>query len=101
MRNSAYQPAAAGECRPGPPPPPPCASFVTGMRNSAYQPAESVDVTTVQLPSQLRLKPPSEPDIVRDCPASWMPPPCPSFTTCASYSIPAGVVVNTKPFWRS
>src|SRR2546430_6317252 len=81
--------------------PAPWRNVVNGMRNSAYQPPESTDVATVQVPSQLRLKPPSDPAIARAWPGSWMPPPSPSFTTCASYSMPAGVVVKTKPFCRS
>ena len=71
------------------------------MRNSAYQPAESLDVRTVQLPSQFRLKPPIDPDWARDWPVTLMPPPSPSFATWPSYSTPAGVVAKTNPFWRS
>src|SRR5213592_3739740 len=75
--------------------PAPWRSVVNGMRNSAYQPPESTDVATVQVPSQLRyldrqlgrhldrrhvqvpsqlrLKPPSDPAIARAWPGSWMP----------------------------
>src|SRR5712664_820588 len=81
--------------------PEPYRSVVNGIRNSAYQPRESTDVATVQLPSQLRLNPPMDPAIARFWPGCCTPPPSPSFTTCASYSIPAGVVVKTKPFCRS
>src|SRR6184192_3506252 len=81
--------------------PAPWRNVVNGMRNSAYHPPESTDVATVQVPSQLRLNPPSDPAIARGWPGSWMPPPSPSLTTCASYSMPAGVVVKTKPFCRS
>src|SRR5512147_1918827 len=76
----------------------PYRSVENGMRNSAYQPAESLDVRTVQLPSQLRLKPPIDPDCARVCPVTVIPPPSPSFATWPSYSTPAGVVANTKPF---
>src|SRR5258705_12010410 len=71
------------------------------MRNSAYHPAESTDVATVHVPSQLRLKPPSDPALARVWPGSWMPPPSPSLTTCASYSIPAGVGGEKKTLFRS
>src|SRR3954468_2642293 len=81
--------------------PPPYRSVEKGMRNSAYQPNESTDVATVQLPSQLRLKPPMDPDCARVCPDCVMPPPSPSLTTWPSYSMAAGVVAKTKPFWRS
>src|SRR6266550_2031499 len=75
----------------------PYRSVENGMRNSAYQPSESDDVRTVQLPSQFRLNPPIAPVWARVCPATVMPPPSPSFTTCPSYSMPAGVVANTNP----
>src|SRR5215510_574384 len=81
--------------------PGPYRSVENGMRNSAYQPAESIEVATVQLPSQLMLKPPIEPDCARVWPVTLMPPPSPSLATCPSYSTPAGVVANMKPFWRS
>src|SRR5215211_4015526 len=80
---------------------PPYRNVENGMRNSAYHPAESLDVRTVQLPSQFRLKPPIEPDCARVCPLTEMPPPSPSFVTWPSYSTPAGVVANTNPFCRS
>src|SRR3989441_9676184 len=72
--------------------PDPYRNVVNGMRNSAYQPAESTDVATVHVPSQLRLNPPRAPDTARVWPANCSPPPSPSLTTCASYSMPAGVV---------
>ena len=48
--------------------------------------------------SQLRLKPPIEPDCARVCPLTETPPPSPSFETWPSYSTPAGVVPKTNPF---
>src|SRR6266446_8142291 len=47
-------------CSPGP-----YRNVVNGMRNSAYHPAESFDVATVHVPSQLRLNPPSDPALAR------------------------------------
>src|SRR6185436_6018749 len=81
--------------------PDPYRSVEKGMRNSAYQPAESREVRTVQLASQLRLKPPIDPDCARVWPVTLMPPPSPSFTIWPSYSMPAGVVAKMNPFCRS
>ena len=50
--------------------PAPYRKVLNGIRNSAYQPAESTDVATVQVPSQLRLKPPSEPAAARVWPGN-------------------------------
>src|SRR5436309_14972980 len=55
--------------------PAPSRNVVNGILNSAYQPAESLDVATVQVPSQSRLKPPGAPAVPRVCPGTRMPPP--------------------------
>ena len=69
------------------------------MANSALQPKSPLRVFTTHAPSQLRLKPVSEPPYAPGPPLD--PPPWPSFVTCPSYSSPAGFVPKTKPFWRS
>ena len=68
------------------------------MANSALQPLSDSDVRTSQTPSQLPLNPAPEPlEVVVLRPRR----PSPAFTTCPSYSCPAGLVPKTKPLWRS
>ncbi len=71
-----------------------------GIANSAVHPMSVMAVRTSHAPSQLRLKPAPAPACC-DWPPPRPPPPCPSLVTWPSYSRPAGLVPNTKPFSRS
>ena len=69
------------------------------MPNSALQPTSEICVRTCHTPSQFRLNPPPPPRLAPPRPIPE--PPEPSLTTWPSYSCPAGLVPNTKPFCRS
>ena len=70
-----------------------------GIANSAVHPTSETAARTCHAPSQFKLKPPPLP---REKPPKPPPPepprPPPSLITCPSYSCPAGLVPNTKPF---
>ena len=80
----------------------PCGNrrVLNGMANSADHPLSEIFARTCHAPSQLMLKPPPAP-LVCVCIPLMPPPPCPSLVDWPSYSMPAGLVPNTNPFWRS
>ena len=61
------------------------------MAISVLQPMDVMALATDQVVSQFRFKPVRPP----------RRPPVASLVTWASYWMPAGLVPNTKPFWRS
>ncbi len=70
------------------------------MANSVIHPISFRCVLTMKLASQFKLNP--LPTLVcARCRVEVCPPPSPSFDTCPSYSMPAGLVPKTNPFWRS